>query len=1543
MVPVDEVLYESERTLVTWRRTDGAVPIVLKRLRGPQAEDRARHERAMLERAAGLPGVPRLATGRDEDDVVALIGDVTGGRTLAVALTDGPLSSDAALLLARGLADSLTGLHRRGILHRDITPANVLLGPDGAPTLIDFGLATAQVEGPDAGRLIGTLAYVAPEQTGRTGRGVDQRADLYGLGATVYAALTGGPPFRDEDPLRLVHDILVAVPEEPSVLRTGVPAGLSSIVMRLLEKEPDRRYQSAEGLAHDLSHALTPGFVLGERDFPARLTAPARPVGRAAEIEALRTAMSDDTALVTIGGPPGIGRSSLLAEGRSLAEECGAHFLTGRFDPRRLGPGEDGLSVAFGALGRLLLAEPEATLREMRHRLHEVLGENAALAARVVPDFGAALGVPPGAPAEAMDPEQMESRLTQSAVTMLRVVSSQAYPLVLALDDFHLAPQTAARAVEAIVAEGPIPGLTVVVTHRETAAVLTGAAGAALHLRLGGLTVDAVTKLITDVLRAPVADAAGLAAAVHARTGGHPADVLALLNELRTTGALRVRTDGWTWDADALRRHLGEGDAGERLAARIAALPETARDMLTVLSCLGGQATPELLGDACGRPAGAALEALTPALDDGLAAFAGETVRTGHERVQEALRADVDAARRALARRLAASPAHREVAADLFLASGPPADPADRALAGPLFAEAAETTQILDPERSERYLSAAIAVSDGTDPAALLTLHAHRHAALCRLGRLDEGDQEYRYIEIHCPDPIGRVPSACMQISSLNRRTRFTDALELGSDLLGRIGLPVVHSPSDARMEQVSAWAEALTEAGDPRPENRDRAHQARAKLINSLMPNAVVAGPEMMAWLQTTAHRLWVTDGPAARLASPVAASAFALIAARDDYRLGYRIVRYLLAEAERRGWAQATAELQFAFVAWAGHWYERLEDVLPVARTAFAGLVRDGATTQAGLACSGLAAYVLDSGTIGVLDEQVAGAIRYARYTGHAQAGLIQGAFRHFGCVMRGEPDDDFDEAAHLARVDRNPPAAHTAHALRGLAALIAGDDATARASTAAAAELLPRSPGFYLGTTTRVLCVLTGVDPDGAAAWLDARAAAAPGNFSHLAALAAAERARRDGDRWAATACYDTALREVSRRRRPWHYAVIAERAAVFQLAQGNEYAGNGLLGLARDAYDGWGATAKVRALEAAHPWLSGRRADPDRPHSTSTAPTGSLNNLDIDLLGVLDAARTLSSETTVGALRERVGEVLRALTGATGVALLVAAETGSGPRSVVRYVQRTGTAVLSGDAVRDDRFARDPYFAGVARCALLAMPVVARGEDIAVLILENRSSRDAFTADRLDAVRLVTGQLAVSLENAQLYASLEAKIADRTRELEEANARLEQLAVTDPLTGLTNRRRMDTLLDAEWRRAARPKHPLSVAMIDIDHFKGYNDHYGHQGGDRCLTTVAATVAATVRSTDYVARYGGEEFCIILPETPLADALVVAGRVRAAIEALREPHALSPHGIVTVSIGVAAGLPGPNGSVDTLLKLADEYLYDAKRSGRNRVSSE
>jgi diguanylate cyclase (GGDEF)-like protein len=224
---------------------------------------------------------------------------------------------------------------------------------------------------------------------------------------------------------------------------------------------------------------------------------------------------------------------------------------------------------------------------------------------------------------------------------------------------------------------------------------------------------------------------------------------------------------------------------------------------------------------------------------------------------------------------------------------------------------------------------------------------------------------------------------------------------------------------------------------------------------------------------------------------------------------------------------------------------------------------------------------------------------------------------------------------------------------------------------------------------------------------------------------------------------------------------------------------------------------------------------------------------------------------------------------------------------------------------------------------------------------VLLLENRMTRGAFSSDRLDSVALIAGQLAVSLDNALLYASLERKVAERTLALEEANRRLEQLSITDALTGLANRRRFNEALAAEWVRARRAGEPVGLALIDIDHFKLYNDHYGHQGGDSCLRAVAATMRDALRSsTDLVARYGGEEFVLLLPATDTTGTVTVAERVRAAVEALKAPHVKSGHGIVTVSIGVIAFVPTQDTTAEQLIEQADAALYEAKRSGRNRV---
>jgi len=379
----------------------------------------------------------------------------------------------------------------------------------------------------------------------------------------------------------------------------------------------------------------------------------------------------------------------------------------------------------------------------------------------------------------------------------------------------------------------------------------------------------------------------------------------------------------------------------------------------------------------------------------------------------------------------------------------------------------------------------------------------------------------------------------------------------------------------------------------------------------------------------------------------------------------------------------------------------------------------------------------------------------------------------------------------------------------------------------------------------------------------------------------------------------------------------------------------------------------------------------------------------------------------------------------------------------PVSALRYAERTGEPVRVDDATRDDRFARDPYVEQLDRCSLLVVPIQSNGRSRAMLLLENRLSRGAFSADRLDAVMLIAGQLAVCLDNALAerfrslvqrsseltlvcdrsgtvsYASsaaaellgvegvslvggsvgdvvaaedrhgllewvalsgaepgesngartcrlqprpgdgpgdgrwAEATLTDlsadaavgglmlRLRDVTERRRlerALEELATTDPLTGMANRRRFDEALRSEAERCLRAGNPLTLMLLDIDHFKSVNDTYGHPVGDAVLKAVAAQCRAAVRDIDLVARVGGEEFAVLLIDVGLHEGRLVADRMRKVIEATQvDLPGLAPLAC-TVSLGVAEFA----GDSQDLMARADAALYRAKAEGRNRVCS-
>jgi diguanylate cyclase (GGDEF)-like protein len=907
-------------------------------------------------------------------------------------------------------------------------------------------------------------------------------------------------------------------------------------------------------------------------------------------------------------------------------------------------------------------------------------------------------------------------------------------------------------------------------------------------------------------------------------------------------------------------------------------------------------------------------------------------------------------------------------------------DPAERRQAVGLLRRAADQAAMVgDHPLVNVLLTAALRLADPGDTATLIELHTARHAALFGVARLEDADEEYRMIVGLRPTTMERAPATGVQVRSLTFRNRYAEALALGLGSLRELGITVpaadrLPAELDRQFDYLYRWLDRIDDADDlTRPEITDPTLLAATRLLDAVLPAAYLfPDPTTHAWLSLEAVRIWLVHGPGRTLVGPVGIAAFGVVAMRADYAAGYRALRRVLALSEARGYEHDTAQTRFLFatICWC---FEPVENGVQAARQAREGLIGGGDLVYAIYSYHTTVRGMLDCApTLDRVVAEVEAGLALVRRGGDEQTGATLDIYRWLVGVLRGESST---AAAPSDKYADNPLAILHGHISAAVAAAIFGDPVGLAQHTAAAMPVLPADLGSYPTATAYLVRglalagqVRTGrggergallSELDDAIQWLAARAADAPENFLHLLRLVEAERARALGDFRTAVLAFDAALREAADRQRPWHRALIAERAARFHLAHGVEHAGYDLLAQARQEYAAWGATAKVDQLDWAYPTLL-----PQERRSTVTTGT-------IDLLGILSASQELSSQTSIEGLHSYVVEVLSAMTGATGVRLLLWSEeredwllpapgtdsgttliSGTGheytvPMSVLRYAQRIREPLVAADATRDDRFARDPYFADAAVCSLLAVPIVSRGVLRAVLLLENRLIRGAFSTERLDGVRLIAGQLAVSLDNAMVYASLERKVAERTEELgvtnellRIANERLEQLSVTDPLTGVANRRRLEEVLDAEWQRARAMTSPVGVAMIDIDHFKRYNDHYGHAAGDQCLQRVAATVRQNVRDTDLVARYGGEEFAVVMPGLALEAAVAAAERLRKAVMTLREPHARGDRAAITVSIGVAATVPPERGTWNQLVESADVELYRAKRAGRNRV---
>ncbi|MGG6263691.1 trifunctional serine/threonine-protein kinase/ATP-binding protein/sensor histidine kinase [Leptolyngbya sp. AN03gr2] len=1516
-----EKIYESSKTLV-YRgvRSNDQKPVVIKALKNQYPTPReiaVFRKQYSLANHLGILGIVRPYSLETYENQWTLILEDFGAISLREYCRTNSFDLKEFLSIAIQTTEILGELHRNRIIHKDLKPANLLINPTtGQIKITDFSIASILPKenqtliSPNG--LEGTLPYMSPEQTGRMNRGIDYRSDFYSLGVTFYQLLTQQLPFISNDPLELVHCHLAKQPISPAQLNSAIPISLSDIVMKLMAKMAEDRYQSTTGLLHDLEvcqqqfqlHGTIEPFALAQQDFCDRLSIPEKLYGRETEVDQLltafdRVAQSGFSEFLLVSGYSGIGKSSLVQEVYKPIVQRRGYFIAGKFDQLQRNVPYSAIASAFGSLVQQLLTESEAQLRDWREKLAIALGSNGQVIIDVIPELEQIIGKQPEI--AALNPTEAQNRFNRVFQNFIRVFCQPEHPLVIFFDDLQWADSATLRLIKRLLSDSQTHHLFLIGAYRDNEVSATHplvllledlqSQAVSIHqVTLKPLSLHHVTQLISDTLK--TSEVSPLAELIMRKTDGNPFFINEFLKTLHHNELLRFDfyKNSWQWSLSEIETLNITDNVVELLVDRLRKLPEVTQQVIQFAACIGNRFDLRTLSIVLqSSTLETTAQALSIAVQQGLIVplSALEIVQSDttdpilvsdrykflHDRVQQAAYALIDdrdkqAVHLQIGKLLYANAAYNESSEQLFELVG------HLNLGQALITQADEKTQLahlnvqaaIKAKQAAAYSVAQECLINAQNNLAeaawsehyelMFALHREQAEIEYLLSNFEQSERLIETTLKQAKSALEKAEIYQLLIVLYTMQGKYQPAIETGRTALSFFDIDIPRTDLHKAFENELAIAKTqLAQQKIPalldQPEMVIPEKRAAAKLLTTLGSPTYFSNQDL--WLICVMKLVNLSLKHGVLSESTYGYSEYGLILGSmlGDYQAGYEFGQLSLKISERFNNQAEKCKGCLVVGGSVNHWIRPLKEDAEIFMEGYQAGLESGELQFAGY---NIAHQVINLFYQGAdLDSLQDKLLDYLEFTEQTQNQLAKDMLLACQLIFHSLQDCDvrqckfetknLSETEYLTACEKRSSFAAIGFfkIFKAQILYLYGCFEDAHQSIEEVRQLLNYLPGcislaefnFY---DSLILASLypTASESQKIEYWqqittnqqqMKIWAETCPENFRHQYLLVEAEMARLQNDSMTAIDLYDEAIALAKTNGFVQDAALANELSAKFWIARGKEKLAQIYWSDAYHLYQSWAASTKLADLEQRYPHLL-RLGQPivepsqiadetlSITHISSTS-TGSTQILDLST--ILKASQAISQEIQLDRLLESLLKVILESAGAEQGAILLPeddywniAVQGNSDRtditlqpltdamlslSIVQYAARTQQRLVIHDATKEPICAADPYVLAHQPRSILCFPISHKSKLSGIIYLENRQTTEAFNRDRLKVLSLLSTQIAISLENATLYQTLQASEArerDRAEQLEQSLQDLQntqaQLIQTEKISSL-----------------------------------------------------------------------------------------------------------------------------------------------------------